>query len=208
MKHFSIFTQVLAQALVITLIISACGAGVTPTANAIDLPGTISAAGSTVIAETQAAIPTATPLPPTAIPTDTPALLPTFPPAPSLDATTFVVTPAGISSTKNPCINQVLPAPLVGAPIKIRIDNPTKATLNVSVYLLQNGPGTQCGYRSYTLAPGQPLVINDLVEGCYTVWAWNPDPKDYFMVTNGTSCLDTSSTSWTFDISPTGIKLR
>jgi hypothetical protein len=45
------------------------------------------------------------------------------------------------------------------------------------------------------------------VVGCYSIWAWNPDPDDYFMVTNGTSCLDTSNT-WAFDISPNGIRLR
>jgi hypothetical protein len=50
-------------------------------------------------------------------------------------------------------------------------------------------------------------VINNLVEGCYTIWAWNPDPQDYFIVTNGTNCLD-DSTPWTFDISTSNIKLR
>ncbi len=205
MKRFSILTQLL----LVALLTSACGAKVvTPTAQAIDLQGTIAAAAFTSVAQTQTAIPTATPLPPTPIHTDTPALLPTFPPAPTIDATLLAPTPGGISSTEDPCIHQVLPASLVGDPIRIRIDNQTKATLNVSVYLQQNGPGTQCGYRAYTLAPTQSLVINDLVVGCYTVWAWNPDPQGYFMVTNGTSCLNTSSTSWTFDISTNGIRLR
>jgi hypothetical protein len=205
MKRFSIFTQLIT----ITLFISACGAKVvTPTAQAIDLQGTIAAAAFTSVAQTQTAIPTATPLPPTAIPTDTPLPLATFPPAPTIDATQLVPTLGGVSSTEDPCIHQVLPAVLVGDPIRIRISNPTKATLNVSVYLLQNGPGTQCGYRAYTLAAGQSVVINNLVVGCYTVWAWNPDPKGYFMVTNGTSCLNTSSTSWTFDVSTNDIRLR
>ena len=205
MKRFSIFTQLL----IITLIISACSAKiVTPTAQAIDLQGTIAAAAFTSVAQPQTAIPTSTPLPPTAIPTDTQVALATFPPAPTIDATLLVPTPGGISGTEDPCIHQVLPAVLTGDPIRIRIDNPTRATLNVSVYLQQNGPGTQCGYRAYTLAPSQSLVINDLVVGCYTVWAWNPDPQGYFMVTNGTSCLNTSSTSWTFDVSTNGIRLR
>jgi hypothetical protein len=107
----------------------------------------------------------------------------------------------------DPCINNVLPASLTGETIKIRIDNPTRGTINVSVYLQQSGSQSVCGYRSYTLSAGQSLVINDLVEGCYTLWAWNPDPKDYFMVTNGTSCLDKSKT-WPFDITTSGIKLR
>jgi len=77
----------------------------------------------------------------------------------------------------------------------------------VSVNLQQSGPQSECGYRSYSLAAGESLVINDLVEGCYTLWAWNPDPDAYFIVTNGTSCLNTSN-SWTFDISTSDIRLR
>lgn len=115
--------------------------------------------------------------------------------------------PSGNSNAGDPCINQLLPASLTGQPIKIRIDNPTKAAIMVSFNLQQSGPQGLCGYRAYSLTAGQSLVINNLVEGCYSVWAWNPDPKNYFMVTNGTSCLNGSS-NWTFDISPNGIKLR
>lgn len=201
MKHFSILSQLF----VITLIISACGAKATPTANPIDFQSTIIAAGATGIAQTQAAIPTATPQP-TATVTNTPAPTATFIPLASLEAALTSV-PGGNSKTQDPCINQVLPASLKGKTIKIRIDNPTKATITVSVYLQQARPGDVCGYRSYSLAPQQGLVINDLVEGCYSIWAWNPDPKNYFMVTNGTSCLN-SSQNWTFDISPHGIELR
>jgi len=77
----------------------------------------------------------------------------------------------------------------------------------LSVNLQQSGPQSECGYRGYTLAPGESLVITDLVEGCYTLWAWNPDPDGYFIVTNGTSCLDNSN-SWTFDISTSSLRLR
>ena len=201
MKRFSILTHVF----VIALITTACGAKATPTATPIDFQGTMLAAASTGIALTQAAIPTSTPQP-TATVTNTPPPTPTFIPLASVEAALTSV-PGGSSATEDPCINQVLPASLKGKTIKIRIDNPTKATVMVSVYLQQAQPGDVCGYRSYTLGPQQPLVINDLVEGCYTLWAWNPDPKDYFMVTNGTSCLN-SSQSWTFDISPRGIELR
>jgi hypothetical protein len=169
--------------------------------NAVEIQGTVAVAAFTVIAETQAAIPTATPQP-TATLTDTPAPTNTFLPLlPSQLAST------SIPGAGDPCINKVLPASLQGEPIKIRVDNPTKATLMVSVYLLQAGPGSECGYRSYALASGESLVINDLVEGCYTLWAWNPDPQDYFIATNGTSCLDNSQ-NWTFDISTRSIQLR
>jgi hypothetical protein len=198
MKRFLIPTYML----IITLIVSACGAQTTPTVNPVDLQSTAVASALTLLAETQSAIPTATPPPPTVAATNTPAFTPTIPPLPTLGAT-FTPMPA----VGDPCINQVLPDSLAGKTIKIRIDNPTNATIMLSVNLQQSTPQSVCGYRSYTLAAQESLVITDLVEGCYTLWAWNPDPKDYFMVTNGTSCLDNSN-SWTFDITTSSIKLR
>lgn len=204
MKHFSILIQIIT----ITLIISACGAGesqATPTINPVGLQSTLVAAASTLVAETQAAIPTAT-IPPTATLTSTPAFTPTIPPLPTLGAT-FTASPVPNPYVGDPCINTLLPASLEGEKIKIRIDNPTRGTINVSVYLQQSGPQSVCGYRGYTLTAGDSLVIGDLIEGCYSLWAWNPDPKDYFMVTNGTHCLDTSQ-PWAFDITPNGINLK
>jgi len=210
MKHFSILTQ----ALVTIMIISACGAApqVTPTVNLTDRQSTAVAAAVTNLAETQAAIPTTTP---TVTTTNTPAPTVALPSIPTSGPTltplpggiSFTPTPDQNSGAADPCINTVLPASLPGLTIKIRIDNPTKATIMVSVNLQQSGPQTPCGYRGYTLTAGQSLVISDLVEGCYTLWAWNPDPKEYFIVTNGTSCLN-NSRSWTFDISTDSIKLR
>ncbi len=213
MKRFAILTQALGQALVIALIISACGASnapqATPTINLTDRQSTAIAAVVTQLAETQAAMPTATFPPPTDTATATlepiPTAGPTFTPLPG--GISFTPTPDVNSGVTDPCINNVLPGNLAGEKIKIRIDNPTKGTINVSVNLQQSGPQTPCGYRGYSLTAGQSLVISDLVEGCYTLWAWNPDPKEYFMVTNGTSCLNTSA-SWTFDITTNDIQLR
>ena len=207
MKRFSILSLVL----MITLIIGACGARGAPqptprpTLNAFDLQSTVAAAAFTMIAETQAAIPTATPPPPTATFTDTPVPTITLLPLPS-SAVTLTSVPGGNSDAGDPCINKVLPASLPGEPVRMRIDNSTRATVSVSVYLQQAGPQSECGYRGYTLAPGELIVINDLVEGCYTLWAWNPDPASYFIVTNGTSCINSSETSL-FDISTSSIRL-
>lgn len=203
MKFFSILTPLL----LITLMISACGAPsapATPTFNAVDIQNTVIAAALTVVAETQAAIPTSTPPPPTATFTNTPAVTSTFPPLPTLGAT-FTSVPSGISGGDDPCINKVLPPSLIGEPVRMRVDNSTRATVSVSVYLQQATPQSECGYRSYTLEPGQFVVINNLIEGCYTLWAWNPDPDNYFIVTNGTSCINNSE-PWTFDISTSSIK--
>lgn len=206
MKRFSIPTQVL----VLTLIISACGTAApqaTPTVNLLDLQITALAAASTLMAETQAAIPTA--MPPQSTATATLLPIPTA-------GSTLTPNPDGVAVTPtlaeglgvgDPCINQVLPNTLPGQKIKIRIDNPTKASIMVSVNLQSGNPQGVCGYRGYALDAQQSLVITDLVEGCYSIWAWNPDPNGYFMVTNGTSCLNNSK-SWTFDISTNEIKLR
>ncbi|HEX5943451.1 MAG TPA: hypothetical protein VFY66_14305 [Anaerolineales bacterium] len=206
MKRFSTLITVL----MITLILSACGARSAqatppPTIDALDLQSTVAAAAFTMLAETQTAIPTATL---TATPTDTPVPTVTLPPLPTLDAT-FTAAPNANSGGGDPCINAVLPATLVGTPVKIRINNTTKAALSFSIYLNQTTPQGKCGYRAYTIDPGQALVLNDMVEGCVTLWAWNPDPEEYFIVTNGAAtCIDDSLDTWVFDITTSSLKLR
>jgi hypothetical protein len=204
MKRFSILTLII----LIALSTSACGAQATPppTVDVLALQSTAAAVALTMIAETEAAIPTAT-TPPTATITNTPAPTNTFPALPPAGVT-FTPVPNTNSGGGDPCVNAVLPATLVGETIKMRLNNSTKATLSVTVYLNQTAPQNVCGYRAYTLEPGQFLVLNNLVEGCYTLWAWNPDPEEYFIVTNGTDCLDNSLDSWVFDISTGSIRLR
>ena len=199
MKCFSILTLLL----VITLIISACGAEAPPTLNVFDMQSTSAAVALTMIAETQAAIPTSTPIPPTETPTNTPVPTNTFLPVSSLTAAAN-----DNSGSADPCEDKVLPPVLEGKTVKLRINNSTKVTVNVSVYLNRTIPPNVCGYRAYVLEPGNSLVINDMVEGCFTLWAWNPDPDEYFIVTNGAaSCLDSSS-PWAFDISTRDIRQR
>jgi hypothetical protein len=203
MKCFSSLTLIL----MITLLISACGEATTPTVNAVDIQSTMAAAAFTMIAETQSAIPTATPVPPTETPTNTP--LPTETPL-ALPPSQVTLTPVPNSNSGggDPCVNSTLPALLQGETVRIRMTNSTEATLALSVYLSQTTPQVVCGYRTYTIAPEQSIVLNDLVEGCYTLWAWNPDPEGYFIVTNGaSSCIDSSET-WVFDISTRRIELR
>ena len=205
MKCYSILSLVLLG----MLVLSACGAQATPlpTADPVDIQSTMAAAAFTMVAETRAAIPTATLPPPTATFTVTPPPTNTLLPLASAQVTLTSSAPDGNTGGEDPCLTQVLPATLQGKPVKMRIDNSTRATVSLSVYLNQTAPGGQCGYRSYTLAPGEFVVINNLVEGCYTLWAWNPIPEEYFIVTNGTNCLD-SADDWIFDISTGSIQLK
>ena len=204
MKWLTILTGLM----LLALIISACGAEVatpTPADPAVDIQGTMAAAAFTIVAETQAALPTSTPVPPTPTVTDTPPPTNTPLALPSSEVT-LTPAPGGNTGGNDPCINRPLPATVQGE-VRMRVTNSTQADLSVMVYLLQAGAGSECGYRSYTLAAGESLVLNTLVEGCYTLWAWNPIPEEYFIVTNGTNCLDSSGT-WSFDITTGSIRLR
>jgi hypothetical protein len=188
MKRFPVLTLVL----MIALTLSACGAKPTPppTLSVVEMQSTAAAVALTMYAQTQAAIPTATLIPPTETATNTPPPTSTLLPLPSPEAP---AAPNANSGGGDACVDQVLPEGLQGEKVKIRINNSTKVTVAVSVYLNRTVPPAVCGYRAYTLAAGQSLVISDMVEGCFTIWAWNPDPEEYFIVTNGAaSCIDRS----------------
>jgi len=202
MKRFSPFTVVL-----IAMLISACGAPAAPTLQANDVQNTAVAAAFTMVAETQAAIPTATPLPPTEPPTQTP--LPTDTPLPlPTSATSAVIsspTTASVSSNSgsDPCATRVLSAP-EGKETTIKIVNTTKLGVTVSIYLNETASKGACGYRGYTIAKNDSVVITDLVQGCYNLWAWSDNAKGKFN-SSGYGCINNSD-KWTFEISESRIK--
>src|SRR5262249_9787634 len=99
----------LSLVLTTTLIVSGCDALATPTCNRVDIKSTVVDGAFTMVAETQASIPTATPLPPTPTITNTSAPTATFLPLPSA---TWTSVPGGNSSAGDECIHRVLPATL------------------------------------------------------------------------------------------------
>ncbi len=211
MKRFS----TLAILVAITLIISACGAQPAPTVNPADIAGTAQAAAQTMIAQTQAAMPTATLPPPTvaptqtlpALPTDTPvALTPLSLPTAAGNALPTVAPVSGSgNATADPCgLTKVL-APKYGKKTTIRIWNNTKTPIAVSVFLNPTEGHQECGYRQYGLARNADVVINDLVFGCYNLWAWNTSGKPNFN-SSGYGCINNSD-KWTFIITTSIVKL-
>jgi len=208
MKPRSITTVSIA----IVLILSACGAqtAAIPTTNPLDVQSTAVAAAFTIVAQTQAAIPTATPLPPTtavtatALPTDTPLSLPSA----QVSAAQATFTPAAVSTNSSggdPCKTRTLSSPN-GASTIIRIANTTKANVTISLYLNEAAGKGVCGWRTYQLGKNGDVVITDLIQGCYNLWAWSDDTKLHFNVASGTSCIN-SPQKWTFFISSSTIKL-
>ena len=204
MKHFSALTIV-----VIALLVSACGAPAAPTMQAVDVQNTAVSAAFTMVAQTQAAIPTDTPLPPTETPTQTP--LPTETPLPLPTSATVISSPttAAVSNNNNasggtdPCATRVLSAP-EGKETIIRIANTTKLAVTLSIYLNETASKGACGYRGYTIGKNDDVVITDLVQGCYNLWAWSENAKGKFY-SSGYGCINNSD-KWTFEIRESNIK--
>jgi hypothetical protein len=201
MKRLSILTVII----VATLIISACGGEpAAPTMNAVDVQNTAVAAALTMVAQTQAAIPTATPLPPTETPTQTPLPTDTPLPLPTLNVTlTSTTAPVGNNTGGDPCATRVL-SPSKGRETIIRVVNTTNVTITVSMYLNETASHGECGYRGFTLSKNNDIVYDDLVQGCYNLWAWSDDPKGKFS-SNGYGCINNPD-KWTFEVTASNIK--
>lgn len=185
--------------LLAAVMLAACGAEPAPTMSVADVQSTAVSAAFTIVAQTQAAIPTATPLPPTETPTQTPPPTNTAAPLPTL-AATLTNTPA---AGGDPCATRVLGKPL-GKETRILIDNTTKYPIQISLYLNETDSHNECGYRGYTLAKNGSVLITDLVQGCYNLWAWSTDPNKPFN-SAGYGCINNPD-KWTFQVTEETIK--
>ena len=193
MKRLSSLTVII----VAMLIISACGGEpAAPTMNAVDVQNTAVAAALTMIAETQAAIPTDTPLPPTEAPTQTPLPTDTAIPLPTLNVTLAATTaPTSSNAGGDPCATRVL-SPDKGRETVIRVVNTTKVTVTVSMYLNETAAHGECGYRSFQLSKNSDIVFDDLVQGCYDLWAFSNSSD---VNARGGGCINNPD-KWTFEI--------
>lgn len=190
--------------LLMAVFVSACSATpAVPTINPVDVQHTAVAAALTIVAQTQAAIPTATPLPPTATPTATLVSTNTPPSLPTLEATFTPVAPVA-QTTVDPCSTRILASSPKGRETIIHIVNTEKTRITVSLYLNETASWGECGYRSYVLAPRDSVLITDLVQGCYDLWAFNTDPQNAVNAF-GSGCINNPD-KWTFEISSSNIK--
>lgn len=161
--------NILALFLLGTLILSACGAEPEPTMSVEDIQGTAVAAAFTMIAETEAALPTATPIPPTNTPAPTP--LPTNTVAPLITPTQPLVSqPTATSASNADECDKFLGDNPDGPTSPIRIVNQTKAPLNLSLYLAKT-PFGSCGYRGYSIPKNGSINI-DFPQGAIYAYAW------------------------------------
>ena len=202
MKHIYLLSIFLS----IVVLVSACSATpVAPTVNPVDLQNTAAAAAFTLIAQTQAAIPTATPLPPTETPTETPSSTNTLEALPTLDVSFTSAPPtAAPQNTVDPCSTRILSSSPRGRETTIHIINTVRTRVTVSLYLNETASWGECGYRSYILGPRDNVLITDLVQGCYNLWAFNSDPENPVNASGG-GCINNPD-KWTFEIFSGNIK--
>ena len=205
MKRFFVIPLIL----IFELVSSACGSTpAEPTMSAEEIQATAVSAAFTIVAETQAAIPTNTPVPPTNTPEPTPLPTETLVPSPTLEALavpTFTVVPTTASNNNNggdPC-NKPLPGGITGHDTKIKLVNKTKGSLVVSLYLNLT-PFGECGYRGYNLAKNDAITITDLVTGCYNLYVWVTEPNSSSTATGG-GCINNPDL-WTFEIYSDNVK--
>ena len=154
--------NILILGVIFLLLVSACAPEAAPTANPVDIQNTAAAAAQTMVAETQAALPTATTIPPTDPPT--PTVLPTNTsiPLPTSETPGLVPTPTGLptqpvaqaqptssSSDSQDICNQALTS-WQGPTANFAIANLTKpqGTIVLSMYV-ETELG-QCGYLIIT----------------------------------------------------------
>jgi hypothetical protein len=158
--------------LAIALLVTACGPEATPTMNPADVQGTAVAAAWTMVAQTQAAIPTATPLPPTEMPSPTP--LPTFTQSAVLPTVPAVLPTATQAAAADPN-NCLVPLSIgeAGPTVPVRIENDSGGVISsISINLYEKNAFGQCGAVSVTNIGKNGKQILNLPKGNWWAYAW------------------------------------
>ncbi|MCQ3937075.1 MAG: hypothetical protein DPW18_08525 [Chloroflexi bacterium] len=150
----------------LALFLAACGQPAAPTMSSEEVQGTAVAAAWTMVAMTQASIPTATPPPPTETPS--PTSLPTFTP-PALPSPTIAIAPPTATSKPAGECEGPLNVAEAGPQSSVRIENDTNGTVTLSLHLSKNLHG-QCGFLTYYLGKKEKLTVS-IPKGEYFAFA-------------------------------------
>jgi hypothetical protein len=164
------------------VLLSACGAPAAPTIDAASVQSTSAAAAFTIVAQTQAALPTNTAMPPTEAPTQTPA--PTNTPAPSatsdiLATSTVITLPTDLplptstspSAGNDPCNHALVT--WQGPSASFTMVNETKPQGSVILLMSVVTELGECGWLNiYSDSFTGPV-------GTYSAGAFVDGPKDF-----------------------------
>jgi hypothetical protein len=183
------------------LLLSACGPEPEPTMSAADVQGTAVVAAWTMVAETQAAIPTETPVPPTETPS--PTLMPTNTVAPlELPTQPVAVQPTATTASSASECDKPLASNPDGPTSPIKIINQTKAAVNVSLWLDKTVFG-ECGYRGYSIPKNNSINI-EFPQGNIYAYVWILEPIN--KTVSGGPWRPNNRDKWEIQISENGIK--
>ena len=182
------------MALLAVLVVACGGQPAEPTLAPEEVQGTAIAAAFTMVAETQAAIPTNTPLPPTETPSPTP--LPTFTPLP-LPTESLILptaTQAASSSGGGGQCDSIINLGEAGPQSGVRFENITGGTGSLTLYMYTPNLFGQCGSHSsnpFPISKNGDLTVS-LPKGDYYAYAWITYPdgdtsqsEGYFIVKVG-----------------------
>ncbi|HEX8991593.1 MAG TPA: hypothetical protein VF784_07920 [Anaerolineales bacterium] len=195
------------------ILLAACAPAAAPTIDPAQIQASAVAAANTMVAQTQAAMPTDTPVPPTPLPTATTMPLPTLPPLlatiPVLPSPTTVSSGGGTGSC-----NQPLDVAAAGAKAPVLIRNDTNGSINFSMGLSSKNSFGQCGYMSWGNIPkansitvSVPMNRTNQGDPCYWAYAWINDPKKPTTVSGNQAYCINNGDKWTFDVGYDRIKL-
>jgi hypothetical protein len=159
--------RILPILLALAILLTGCGPQGTPTMAPADVEGTAVSSAWTMVAATQNAIPTITPLPPTEIPS--PTSLPTFTPL-ALPTLQPVLPTATTAASSNSCLKP-LDIAAAGKLCRVRIENESGGTLSpISLNLAPNAFG-QCGAISTNVEINGKQIV-ELPVGSWYGYAW------------------------------------
>jgi hypothetical protein len=186
----------------LALVLNAACAQATPTVDPAQIQASAVAAANTMVAMTQAAIPTPTEVPPTPVPSPTPLPSPTLEALPTLP---FDAPPTTAPSTTGDDCNHLFDVGSTGnARAKVLIVNQTKGSITITLGISTKNAFGQCGYLSWSnIAKGSNIVVSVPQTGqgpCYWAYAWVNDPKKQTTVANNVPFCMNNPDKWTMRV--------
>lgn len=187
----------LVVSLIIVMALVSCGPAPAPTLDATDMQSTAVVAAFTILAMTQAAIPTETPPPPTIAP-PTPTTEPaTLEALPTIAVETPVIAPAANNSNASPTPDCYQPAPLAkdlkGTTVQIKLVNKSDGPVDLSMGMYAPNEKGECYTFGFSIRDKGSDVVT-VLSGCYWMGGYQNGPKPSTPRTNYICLTDTTQT--------------
>lgn len=187
--------------LLLTVILAACGPS-TPELSAEDISNTAVAEAWLVVTQTQAAMPTSTPVLPTSTPEPTATLAPTLA-LPTLPPATIAV-----AATATPECNQAPTTDTKGAQVNVEIKNESEGQVNLAFGMNNPNDKGECFTYSFGIGRGD-IYTAKVLTGCYWGYAWISGSEPSVARTGGDIlCLTDPNATYRITITKETIKIN